>query len=337
MKITKYLNVRFLKKTSELVYYFIPFLLVFSLFLLILETITYPGFARKFLFLSSKEFSVLIYIISFASILATDQFNKFFNTLLLNVFSFNVLIMPVLAFLYFLLIIEQNNNTQNYIFSTYHIHVSQFKLVLVFSIAIFILGLLKTNKKKIIKFINKEIKKGESAVVKQLIYILIFIFILKSSFVILENISENFSHIVVSPFATYEQKQKWKIGEIDYYKFIANNTPENARILVPPQTSPWLTVGNVGYIRYFLYPRIIYSGKLVDNNFENIDYVIIAKGSWPVSNDDLYGWPKEKIEAEMILFFDMENKSIEKLDSQYFDINKDPTFKYRWGLIKLKK
>lgn len=337
MKINELINFKFLKRTVELIYYFVPFLLVFSIALLILETITYPGFTRKVLLLSSKEFSIIIFFISLVSILSVDHYNKFFKTLLLNVFSFNLLILPVLSFFYFSLIIEQNNNTQNYVFSTYHIHVSQFKLVLIYSIAIFTLSIVNTNRKKIIKFIANELKMGENAVIRQLIFVLILIFILKNTFSILENISENFSHIIVSPFATFEEKQKWKIGEIDYYKFIVNNTPQDSTILVPPQTSPWLTVGNVGYIRYFLYPRNIVSGKIENNSFENIDYVLIAKGTWPASNENLYGWPKQRISAEKIIFFNMEKNTTEFLDSPYFDLNNDLSYKYRWGLIKLYK
>ncbi len=328
---------RIVENISSFLFLFLPFILVFTFALLIIETITYPGFVRKIIFFSSKEIYVFVFLISFFVIIFEKNKTNYAKFLISNVFTLNLLALPVIIFLYFLFLFEQNKNYQNFVFSKYHIHVSQVKYILIYSLLILFLSLINSNKQKITRIIKTEIKKGKDQLAINFVYILIFIFILQNSIVTTENIGENFSHIISNPFASFEQKRRWKITETNFYEFINQSTPENASIMVPPQTSPWLTEGNAGFIRYFLYPRNVIPGKLINNDYTQVDYVLIAKGSWPANNDNDYGWPKDIVPADDIIFFDMSNNNIEHLNQVYFDLNDQDNYKYRWGIIKVRK
>lgn len=110
-------------------------------------------------------------------------------------------------------------------------------------------------------------------------------------------------------FSPYELKMRHKLGWkiIDYYEFIKRNTPENAKILIPPQGFPWPMSGNAAYSRYFLYPRHLISGKEkepgTDLKKENIKYVLIIWGeSGELQYDFTHAWPKFSLPAKRIIY-----------------------------------
>lgn len=144
-------------------------------------------------------------------------------------------------------------------------------------------------------------------------------------------------------FSTYELKMRHKLGWeiIDYYEFVKRNTPENSKILIPPQGFPWPMSGNAAYSRYFLYPRHLISGKEkepgVDLKKENIKYVLIIWGeSKQLQYDFTHGWPKFSLPAKRIIYKKPTNqilnydKVVLEKDFKQADIQKE-----WWGLIEV--
>jgi hypothetical protein len=131
-----------------------------------------------------------------------------------------------------------------------------------------------------------------------------------------------------------KMRESWGLY-YDYIEFVKENTPENALILVPPQQTPWLSTGNVGLDRYFLYPRILVNGELnISKDLEKYDYVLLVWGEWNGADKNSYGWPREKIMADKIIYFNpATRKAREK--SENFDPMLLPA-SGAWGVIKLK-
>jgi hypothetical protein len=129
------------------------------------------------------------------------------------------------------------------------------------------------------------------------------------------------------------------IGE-DFYnftQFINKNTPESATVLIPPRGFPWPQTGNVGYIRYFIYPREIAKGKEYepahDYESKRIDYVLIAWGETPTTSHGFtHGWPKFDVEAEYILYLNKDGGVTKKPGNYVYDEHKNNKY---WGLIKI--
>lgn len=140
-----------------------------------------------------------------------------------------------------------------------------------------------------------------------------------------------------------ELKLRQRIGPevYDYYEFVKNNTPEDARILIPPQGLPWPRIGNSAYSRYFLYPRYLVSGKEkepgIDLKKENMQYVMV---SWGEVNLFQYGythgWPKFGIPAKMIIWERYSQRTQKHdIDISYKDFSPSDLNPDWWGLIKV--
>lgn len=140
-----------------------------------------------------------------------------------------------------------------------------------------------------------------------------------------------------------ELRLRQRIGPeaYDYYKFVRDNTPTDARILIPPQGLPWPRIGNAAYSRYFLYPRYLVSGKEnepgVDLKKENIQYVLV---SWGEVNLFQYGytsgWPKFKVPAKKIVYMSLSDGTTrEKTLIRGQDFEPSELTTGLWGLVEV--
>jgi len=79
--------------------------------------------------------------------------------------------------------------------------------------------------------------------------------------------------------SSYDEKMKRRWGRYyDFMCFIQENTPEDANILFPPQSSLYPRVGNLGLNSYFLLPRHLHHGnQQVLRNLRPPVYVVIYK------------------------------------------------------------
>ncbi len=241
------------------------------------------------------------------------KINKYFYIFLLFVFiSFQII---------------EINIFPNYIFSRIHLIPINFMYPLILGTYIMLL-----DKYNIFNSMNK----GKNAInlgVMISIVIALFIFsvyygsinfgyILRDNIFILSNL--NFSK---------EDKIKKEMGIVyDLTKLVNEKTGETSRILIPPQVTPYDQTGNVGYFRYFIYPRYPVNGGLNSSPLDGIDYVLIVRGEGQNAEPDKYFWPKEYVKAEKIYYIE-ENGEIREFDGDYFP-DKFPGI---GGLIKLSK
>lgn len=324
---------------SKKLSFLLPYIIVFCFSLLAIETFTFPGVTRRYVFLPTKVLILLVSLITLFFELQKNILSKSYKniTSIEIVFSLNKLFLPVTTFIYIVLVSEEKRHFSNYVFSHYNIHINEFKKILIFNIIIFAISVLRHRKSELKSLMFDFKKKTFEIKMISIIYILIFIIFAINLSTIFDNIIENYASIISSPLASYEQKQSWRIGDIQYFNFLNSKTSETATIMVPPQQSPWLTEGNAGYVRYFLYPRKVISGKLIDNDYSHTDFVLLAKGSWPAPSEDIYGWPKDEIKAKNIWLFDLNTKDVIELKNVIFDKELQQKYKYSWGIIEVEK
>lgn len=144
-------------------------------------------------------------------------------------------------------------------------------------------------------------------------------------------------------FSSDQLKLRHKIAPevLDYYEFIKGNTPEDAKILIPPQGFPWPMTGNAAYSRYFLYPRHLINGKEkeagLDLKKENIQYVLVIWGeSEGLEYDFTHGWPKFSVPAQKIIYKKPTDLvfNYEKVITQK-DFDPKEAQKEWWGIIEV--
>lgn len=126
------------------------------------------------------------------------------------------------------------------------------------------------------------------------------------------------SFIVGNPVLSYDEKMSARWGlYYDYMVFVRENTPPDAFIMTPPQTWPWLSVGNRLLDHYFLYPRRTKGGeaeRLVVH--EAATHVMIAWGLHGPEKPEKHGWPKSPYPPGKVIWM--------------------PGQMGRWGLIDLR-
>jgi hypothetical protein len=170
-------------------------------------------------------------------------------------------------------------------------------------------------------------------------WVVIFIFVLaywSGAVSVMQTVIYSDVNILSHINASYDFKMRelWG-GYYDYIKFVKENTPSNASIIVPPQMFPWPSIGNVGLDRYFLFPRNLVNGSLNGPiDISSCNYVMLVWGEGG-SDKNTYGWPKVPIKAEKVIYFDPATHTIvEHLGN--FD-SKMVSASNAWGLIKINK
>lgn len=95
---------------------------------------------------------------------------------------------------------------------------------------------------------------------------------------------------------------------------LRKKTSKNALIIHPPQSSTWPLIGNQPTIRYFLYPRTLVSGALLDS--QEIIYEIKEAYFAEIYQDSEKHWPTYDLKSKTISFdakTDLEFSTIEMI------------------------
>ena len=177
--------------------------------------------------------------------------------------------------------------------------------------------------------------------IQSVIFLIILLMIFYNLFSIYKSKWRLYQQIITNPYASYDDKMRNTIGDLiyNYALFVDKYTPEEASILVPPQAFPWPGTGNVGYFRYFVYPRTINSGDEFElpskDDLNKIDYVLLNWGETDrVENLHTHGWPKFDVKAEKIIFMNRNGSYGGEIKGNYY--YKDYKDKQVWGIIVVK-
>ena len=232
----------------------------------------------------------------------------------------------------------------NFVFSNFHLHPNALIWPFALSAALYIFGYQVQN------LLNLEVWKVKGKIVLRkiksldLFACLICLVVLAIFFINLskniQNFRDNLIYILRNPRISTEQKLRKKVTPIfyDYVVFINKNTPEDAKILIPPQGFPWPQSGNYAYIRYFIFPRAGTSGKEYEPGIniqeKGISYVLLAWGETETTEYGYtHGWPKFDIPADWITYYDEKGNTYKKDGNYYY---KEFAGKKVWGVIKVK-
>jgi len=307
-------------KFSTILVYFV----LISYFLLFLESFTYHGFLKKHFYFDTLLFLILviIYLLWFFTVFKGKITEKL--TLFLRIHKYFYIFLIAVFVLF--QVVEQLT-FPNFIFSKLHLIPTNLIFPLVLGTSLFFLG-------EYGQIILKE-KNGKPIFLAVILSIIIplFIFgIFYGSILLGMVLKENF-FILTNLDISQADKFRKEMGVVyDLTQLVSEKTEESARILIPPQISPYDMTGNVGFFRYFVYPRFPVNGGLNNLSLSGIDYVLIARGEAKGAALEFYNWPKEIVKAEKI-FILRENGQVEEIRSDYVP----EKFEGRWGLIKLLK
>jgi hypothetical protein len=297
-----------------------PFLVFSTYVFIILESYFYIGVLRKFILVDSR---FLIVFTVFSGFFLIGQKTHFLTSL---VFKLNSLIFPLSLIIYLVLLVLESSHFHNYVFSTYHVQPSGLIYMIILSGCLFLIN-------KLISFKKVGYKFSLTKFIVLMIFISIFMEgVAKTVDAAMYSDVYIFTHLNSS--YDFKMAERWGVY-YDYIKFVKENTEEGSSILIPPQALPWYSTGNVGLDRYFLSPRFLgngsYDGQI---DFGKYDYVMLVWGEWNDAPKERYGWPKERVDAEKIIYFDPATKLTKEKDKDFDPMD---TMDGVWGLIKIKK
>jgi len=129
-----------------------------------------------------------------------------------------------------------------------------------------------------------------------------------------------------------DKKNEKELGRIfyDLTILVSEKTDKNSRILVPPQTRPYISTGDCLFFGYFIYPRSCGNGSPTNISTEGYDYVLVVRGEGEKAEPEKYFWPRERIEAERVYYIDYDGGFKEYKGDYYPE-----SFPGVGGLIKL--
>lgn len=317
-------------------------LINFTFVALLIEAYKYKGFLFKHFFISTDLLIGLVFVVGIIVITLSkkkdDQYVGFTTRYSIKYIKFFLL--PLIV-LYLVLNIQNDLNYPNYVFSKYHLQPEL--LLRPVTLGIFLVAIFHIRDRLIANSTKDKFKSHKKTYFQLALFAslmaLIIVFTTSNLFI---DVSYTYTNLIIilknskmSEQEKYGYIMRKKYGYFfDYIMFIKSITPEEATILLPPQKNPWQLEGNQRLVRYFLYPRTLYSAH-EDNLPNNFDFVLLAWGSegFPPDEESDYGWPKTPFDSEKVYLYNINSNTHEvyygKYEPESF-LKKDA-----YGLIKI--
>jgi hypothetical protein len=334
-----------------------PHIFVVANFFLILETVSFEGFVRKYFFVPT-QFFFFTTIISFLGVIwlrySQREKGSTFVGLTKFILDLNKLsILPILLINYLLVTIEVYNYP-NYAYSHFHINPYNFSSIVSLNVVILILQILVGVRYRLqiqsgwmtvdYQYVITAFAKRKYSFVHFCFFGLVFLCvfpqvqdILQTMHVVGVKFIQNMNKTEKEKFAFELGGEKYTGWIVPFTDFVNEHVPEHATIFTPPQKESWQMEGNQYFLRWFLYPRNIVTSQDINAEIPaETDYVMIAYGAWPWGVKE-FGWPRLSIPKEKIariIYIDRQTREVSAVENEdyVFVPNKEV-----WGVIELKK
>lgn len=298
---------------------------VVTLISFLIEIFKYPGFISKYFIISPTTFFMILLLSTLPSL--GKKIDK-------RLYVVNKVIFLILVISYFVFGVLQGVFYNNFVFEKLHINTEPLLTLTILTLFVIIIKSLSENK-LILQNISYK-KRSFSRYLTVLLSIsLIIIYATINTSKSINDALISTSKILSRLDFTYDQKMNMTWPTFyNYMKFVKENTPDNARIAIPPAEEHWLHTGNLVLVNYFLYPRKLFEGTIYSLPKEKIDYILLAKGLWNRGESD-FGWPKVFLKDVEVNYLNTDQGVFETYFGDF-----DPNYernKNSWGLIKIKQ
>lgn len=312
-----------MKKLSKYSGRLLTLLIVLTFCLLAVEVVKGPGSIGRHILIDSKIFWAVSLIWLFFVIEKPKVLNLIFKA--------NLIILIPVCLVYFYYLVQESMHFPNFVLASYGVHLNAIMALLLFSLSL-------PATEKIKKVYPKLIVSKPKDIVILSICVLILYFFLANLTETLSNSFSRDSYIVLHTKSTYNEKMFYYWG--DYYylmSFVKNNTPPDAKIIIPPMMEPWLArTGDMYLDRAFLYPRELIqfdSLQIPAESLKSGNYVLVSWGHRDCSFPECHGWPRQAIKTKEVLYKDPGSDSVIEVKDNFLYQKDD--YKYVYGLIKL--
>ncbi len=307
----------------------------------LVEAFTYQGFFAKHLLLDMKLYLLIIVFsglfMTLSIISMPIEKSKLILRQLEVIKKIFVFVLPVMMIFSFVLITRLAQHRNSIVFANDHL-IFPGRIILATLLIIYFLiiyALVFIFRKQILNLLNRNTL-SFTLLLQKLGLLLVFVWIIAIS------INKDFrlfkfnvSAVLHDPFASYDKKMQNQIGPIyKYYKFVNENTPENAVILNPKQQGQWPDVSNQGYTRYFIYPRNLISEENLSVSKDKITHIFLIGGKKLHDFSNNNRWPDFYVPAKKITYYMNDDSKQQITVYKDYDPN-DPEYSEYWGIIEV--
>ncbi len=148
------------------------------------------------------------------------------------------------------------------------------------------------------------------------------------------------SNIVEHQAIPHQEKWTQKMGGnqefgwiTTYAEFLKRHLNQDQVLLIPNQESPWLSVGNKWYFRWFMYPTRVVQNEDVYNTFTDVDALLLSPGLWQSIPPKMWpDFPLPEKSIQKIVFIDRDSLEETTITDHFFNT----PITRQWGVIILK-
>lgn len=288
--------------------YLFPFFWLSVNALILLETVAFRGFVKKYLFFG-LHFFIFIAVLSLVfarltQISLSHKKEKVVNKqhyIFLN--NFLKLSLPVQITIAYLLFKQLPEGRESFlIVDSRFVYPDVFMLIPIINIFFLLVW------SNFFKTLFIQIDKTKSDFKKSLVivtYLVLLVNLLLNGLVSSgESIYKNVVVFVKNPLKNYDWKMEKQLGSVyKYYKFVSYNTPENAVILHPKQQWMWPAISNRGFTRYFLFPRKFISEDEPLLKKEEVTHVFLIGNRTLDGKLEIDRWPNFAVPAKRVILY----------------------------------
>lgn len=290
------------------------FIFLISLALVTIELFTFSGFVRKH-FVFSLNYYLFFSFLLFLTI-PIEKSQKYFRKVGAFLFATSLVVFFMMVALASVELVKY----PNYIFSKIHLELKNLPLLVGYLLTLSFISL----------YLQKLSKTFKNSDIFYLFFsFLLVIFVFNNSVQVAGNIRRFLPPVFAYPMATYSDKMFYLWGDpLRFLEDTAKLIPDNSRVFIPPKDVAHAVTGNLGFDRYFLYPREILS---FDPGKSSGGYLISSPGN-ELGNGVFSRWPDFNVDSNYYWFIDA-NKNVTK---KVFDSYKFRMLKGKdWALIKI--
>ena len=263
----------------------IVLLVIITYLCLVIDTFKYPGAVGSHFFVDAKVYFALSVVI----LLFTTTKTKSLGFLL----KVNKIFIPVISVFCVILVLLEGLHYRNYILNLLGIHIEGLITLVLFTISLYLAD----------RFKFKTLKLGKWAKAIYVIIVFLLVFYFAKNIALTTNMALNRNaYILFHLRNTYDERIFYEWGkQYQFMKFVKDNTPPGATIVIPPEQDPWLMgSGNGTFVRAFLFPRKIMQEDIL---ISPKTFVLIDWGKEECKPDpECHGWPRQNIKATKIIY-----------------------------------
>ncbi|KKQ41216.1 MAG: hypothetical protein US60_C0045G0005 [Microgenomates group bacterium GW2011_GWC1_37_8] len=303
-----------LKQDTNMIRILFLLTIFISVLISLLELFTYSGFMKKHLFFNINIFLFFGFVLV---ILLSLKLNEIISLKLGK-----ILFVSAISALTAMIVLTSLELIKypNFIFSVTHIEIKNFSQLIAYLLSASFIVVVS---KKLFKVFKNNV------FFSTVFVFLLAVYIFKNCTFVSASINRLLPPALAKPTATYSDKMYYLWSDpYRYLETVKQLTSNNEVVFLPTGTSAQAITGNIGLIRYFLYPRSL---SLYDPERSKNGFLVVSPGN-ELGDGDYTLWPNHWVDSDYYYLINTKDRKVKRIDKDFDPIDLSGHF---WALVKI--